>query len=646
MTRITLAFLLLIVPLNVHAATHPMDPLSAHEMEQTLEILLQSGQVQRQARMAYLRLYEMDKEAVRSWSAGDPISRTAEAFVNQPNGFFRARVSLDNKEIVAWAPVTTGQAPLTGTDFLQAMSLLNNHEPWNEAIRKRGIEDPRKAIAVIFSVGHFGNTDHSKRRLTRVAAYYPDDTPNLWGRPIGGLSALVDLSNRSVVEVVDTGVVPIPRGTVDYSNNEVGTQTNPVNPVGYNQPDGASYSIDGHVLRWQKWAMHYRIDPQVGLVLSNMTYDGRSVLYQASVSELFVPYMDPDPAWYSRTFIDAGEYGLGFTLTPIQRGAECPQNATLLGATLAGINGKPQEFPNVLAIFERYSGNPAWRHNDPIMRTMETRRDQELVIRTIATVGNYDYILDWVFCLDGTIHVKTGATGILSSKAVSPRSAIEDSGGQETRFGRFVDEYTLAVNHDHFISYRLDFDIDGTKNDFVKDVIRPVAFGPDTPRRSGWVVDTQVAESERDVQLRVNVQQPSLWRVRSTERKNAWGYPTSFLIKPGSPHISLLSDDDWSQRRAGFSKYTLWLTAYDRDQKYAAGPFPNQSDGSGGLPEWVDANRSVRDADVVAWYTLGFHHIARTEDWPVMPVEWSSFCIKPFDFMDENPIMDLPGPQP
>jgi primary-amine oxidase len=57
-------------------------------------------------------------------------------------------------------------------------------------------------------------------------------------------------------------------------------------------------------------------------------------------------------------------------------------------------------------------------------------------------------------------------------------------------------------------------------------------------------------------------------------------------------------------------------------------------------------DRALENTDLVAWYTVGVHHIPRPEDWPVMPVAYAGFMLKPAGFFDRNPSMDVPPPKP
>jgi primary-amine oxidase len=36
------------------------------------------------------------------------------------------------------------------------------------------------------------------------------------------------------------------------------------------------------------------------------------------------------------------------------------------------------------------------------------------------------------------------------------------------------------------------------------------------------------------------------------------------------------------------------------------------------------------------------HHVVRAEDWPVMPTVWREFELRPFDFLQRNPALDVP----
>jgi primary-amine oxidase len=85
----------------------------------------------------------------------------------------------------------------------------------------------------------------------------------------------------------------------------------------------------------------------------------------------------------------------------------------------------------------------------------------------------------------------------------------------------------------------------------------------------------------------------------------------------------------------------LWVTPQRADERYAAGMYPTLSKPGEGLPKWTSANRPIDNRDIVVWYTFGMHHVVRSEDWPVMPVAWYGFELRPFDFFDRNPALNL-----
>jgi primary-amine oxidase len=414
-------------------------------------------------------------------------------------------------------------------------------------------------------------------------------------------------------------------------------------PLTVQQPQGPSFRLNRQSVNWQKWNLHFRIDRRVGLVVTNVAYqDGdklRSILYEGSLSELFMAYMDASEDWIWATFFDIGESGDGFS-SSLEIGDDCPENAVYFDQAYADWHGIPQVKPRAACLFEEPSGSMAWRHDNGSV--IESRKMRNLVLRTIGTFGNYDYVCDWIFQQNGAIRVRVGATGHDNISAVKSRTAAEDTTGQDSRYGRFIAENTVGINHDHFFSFRLDFDIDGTANSFVRDRIQMKRLPPNSQRKSLWVAEPEMAKTEEQAKARMSMEKPEIWRIINPNVKSSVGYPVGYELVPGDNAMSLLLPEDYPQKRAGFTDYHIWVTPYRENERYAAGDYPFRGKGGEGLPAWTKANRSIENTDIVLWYTMGFHHVPHSEDWPVMPTVWHEFELKPVNFFDHNPALDLP----
>jgi primary-amine oxidase len=226
-------------------------------------------------------------------------------------------------------------------------------------------------------------------------------------------------------------------------------------------------------------------------------------------------------------------------------------------------------------------------------------------------------------------------TGIMSTMAIEE--------GAELRHARRIGRQLAAPHHQHLFCFRLDFDVDGPANTVVEIEAEPCPAGPDNPLANTWIARETPIRRESEGVRDADPSRARHWEVRNPNVRNRWGEPVAYRIKPGHGTTRLLAlDESAVTRRAQFAKHNLWVTAYDPEERKAAGDYPNQHAGGDGLPRFVAADRPLENTDIVVWLTIGSTHIARPEDWPVMPVEYTGFLLQPVGFFDRNPAMNLP----
>ena len=634
----------LVIPISAQSPKHPLDSLTAPEFWIVYDALRAAGHMTKDARFPFIELREPPKAEVLAWKPGQPFRREALVVAQRGPKTFEGIVDIAARKEISWKEIQGAQSNLTDSEILGVTEAVKANPEWQAAMKRRGIEDYRTIMCAGVTAGYFGTPEEQGRRLQRVTCYDQHGVWESFGRPIEGIVVVWDAGEKKVLRVLDTGVAPVPQAPADFDRASVSPLRSVPTPITVAQPLGPSFRLDGQEVSWQKWSFDFRIDRRVGLVVSEVKYaDGeklRSILYEGSLSEMFVPYMDPDETWYSRSFFDAGEFADGFS-TSLEPGADCPANSVYFDQIYANDQGIPGRMPRAACLFEQDSGDFAWRHSG-FNGLVESRPARNLVLRTIGTFGNYDYAVDWVFEQDGSIKVRVGASGIDEVKAVVPRNAEEGNAKGADEYGRFVAENTIGVNHDHFFCFRLDFDVDGATNSFVRDRLTTKRLPSPSLRKSVWVATPEIVKTEQQAKSRMNMMEPEMWRVINPSVKGPLGYSPGYEIMSGDNAMSLLSPEDYPQLRAGFTDYQLWLTPYRDDERYAAGDYPNQSRGGDGLPAWTKANRNIENTDIVVWYTIGFHHVPHSEDWPIMPTVWHEFELRPCNFFSQNAALDVP----
>jgi primary-amine oxidase len=212
----------------------------------------------------------------------------------------------------------------------------------------------------------------------------------------------------------------------------------------------------------------------------------------------------------------------------------------------------------------------------------------------------------------------------------------------DERVGTLVAERIVAPNHQHFFSFRLDFDVDGPRNSLAEVNVSSVPAGPENPLLNAFQMEKTPLLSEQGARRDLNLASHRHWKVYNPGAKNALGHYPSYLLVPGENSVPYVLPGSTTRKRAAFVEHHLWATAYRPEEIYAAGSYPNQHAGGEGLPKWTADDESLADRDLVLWYTMGLTHVPRPEEWPIMPTAGMGFKLVPAAFFLENPALDLP----
>ena len=637
-----LLFLIPAAPGGAQVTTHPLDHLSAAEHWTAYQVIRESGEIGDEASFRFATLNEPPKAEVISWRPGQSFRREALIHLVDEGTGYEAVVDLLGQRLLRFEAVSETSYML-GPDDFGLGTAIKEDERVQAALAARGITDMTMVRCGTGATNYMGQENERGRRIGRGGCAYRVGSVNGLGEPIEGIMVVVDMETKEVLEVIDQGILPRVGPVAEHHPEALGPTRQALPPIVVSQPQGRGFTLDGSQVSWESWRFHFRLDPRRGVVLSRVGHemDGafRSVLYSAALSELFVPYSAPMEPWSHQAFYDLASYAFAFDgiAGSLEPGADCPAYAHYVDTFIMRANGSPQRVAKAACIFERPGAEPAWRHGTGDY--IESRGRTDLVVRMIVQAGNYDYLFDWIFKQDGSIRVVLAATGINQITVVQAESATD--GGEDDRYGRFVAPHTVAVNHSHFFNFRLDFDVDGTENSLAVDRIVTEEQPADNPRRSVWRVQTDVPQRELDARRTSTMFQPEHWRVVNPSRIGPLGYPSGYLLEGHGGRL-MLSEDDWMRKLAGFTEHTIWVTPFRPDELYAGGAYPTNASEPDGLPVWTQANRNVADEDIVLWYTIGFHHIPRPEDWPILPLELHGFDIKPAAFFQRNPAMDLP----
>lgn len=224
---------------------------------------------------------------------------------------------------------------------------------------------------------------------------------------------------------------------------------------------GKRYKLDveQQYVEFMGWSFYMSFTRTLGLQFYDIKFKGERILYELSLQEAAAQYAGFQPKAAGTIYHDT-YYSIGTYSATLVEGFDCPFGSTMLNVSFPEGNST-EVHPDALCIFESDSGFPLARHrtgsssNDWGFASLGSVKGSALHTRTVATVGNYDYLFDYAFHVDGSIEVEVRASGYLQSSFY-----YKDQG----KFGPRIHDATQGSLHDHVLTFKADFDVVDTNN--------------------------------------------------------------------------------------------------------------------------------------------------------------------------------------
>ncbi|XP_060064088.1 putative amine oxidase [copper-containing] [Ylistrum balloti] len=409
------------------------------------------------------------------------------------------------------------------------------------------------------------------------------------------------------------------------------------------EPDGRRYYRNDRHVTYMGWAFDFRMSTTTGPQLFDIKHMGRRIVYELSLQEIssfhsgFKPWNRYSDMLYSNSL-------LGYQARDLVPGADCPNSASFISAThWTEHRSDPVTYERAFCLFEHSTGEPLRRHHayDRMTgRFYGSLEDIVLVLRAIISVNNQDCIVDFIFHQNGALEVKTSLTGYMMAMLHSP---------PEGRYGFKLRDRLIGTISQHAFNFKVDLDIHDIKNRY-----ETLQFEPHIINNNDWSVEKnsryQQIKFTRNSKMtelqtlyRKNTSLPLYHIFYNKDYRTTYNDARAYRIQIDGGLTHLLSQGIANEPSISWARYQMAVTRRKDDEGQSSSIYAmwDRKEPIVNFQSFLDDNENVVDTDLVAWVTLGLHHLPQMEDLPLISSVGKrlSFFLTPFNYHDSDPSM-------
>ncbi|KAK6371693.1 hypothetical protein LTS17_008516 [Exophiala oligosperma] len=400
------------------------------------------------------------------------------------------------------------------------------------------------------------------------------------------------------------------------------------------QPSGQRFAVDEEetYIEWMGYTFFMAFSRDTGMRLYDIKFKGERIIYELGLQEALAHYAGTGPGQSSQAFLDS-YYGFGPNAFELIGGYDCPAYATYLDTSFYWRETRRTHHKSI-CIFEHDAGYPVARHT--AVNYVYATKNIHLILRSVSTLGNYDYMFEYAFYHDGSIHVTVRASGYIAAAFWAKNSD----------YGFHIHDAVSGSMHDHVLNYKLDLDVHGTNNSLMKvDVVPTTEVYPwsNGQARNTMKLNRSFIESEDDSKINWSPNLSSFYAVVNRDAPNKYGEYPGFKISPATAntaHLTVIDSSDLknSDHWATHQLYAVRQKDTEPRSVYAFNSLDT-------FRPVVDFGKffdgeSLDQEDLVLYFNLGMHHVPDTQDLPntVFTTAQSSVVISPMNYFLENPV--------
>ncbi len=351
-----------------------------------------------------------------------------------------------------------------------------------------------------------------------------------------------------------------------------------------------------------------------GIALHDIRFKGERIVYELGMQEALAHYAGPDQAQDVASYLDVG---IGFTDFNIIPGYDCPSYAT---------------YAEAFCLFEFPKDFPINRHQDASY--YHATKNIAFIVRSVSTVGNYDYMTTYEFYYDGSIKVIARASGYIQGSDL-----VNDTASPE--YGFRIRDDLMGSMHDHVLNFKIDMDIHGTNNSLFKTEFVPHSQIYDWSNGqtiNSMKINRSFVESEDDGKINWAPNAAAGYAVVNKDKPNEFGEYPGFRIFPStgaSIHLTVENSTVF-QNTVNWASHQLYALRRHDSEPVSARP-GNDLNITDPLVNFNDFfnGESLEQKDIVLYVNLGMHHLPDTYDLPntVMTSAESGITIRPQNYL-------------